>query len=199
MENEINVMQVLRVPPLGKIEVRVGERRFQHISEVEEPAMKQRLMAAIGELVVFADGYEALESAGLAPPLAIEVAESGQEVSESIEKRQAEFLSSVELERDVMYLTDAESSGSVHPVGTRPTDRTGDTGPLSIAGQINPLIQKHVAANPNLAGRTIELEQDAAGTLTIEVDGKYYERPDQIEEPEVRRAIQAALKEWDRT
>ncbi len=197
MENEVEVMRVIRVPPMGKLVILVGNNRFQQISQVRDPAVKQRLMAAIGELVVFADGYEALEAAGVAPPVSAELPKSDEPVDQSLEARQATFLASLERERDVMYLTDAESSGSEHPVGVIESDRKGGTGPLSIVGQINPILKKHIAENENLKGRKIELEQDPSGGLFIEVDGKYYRRPDEIDDPDVRLVLRAALKEWD--
>jgi hypothetical protein len=197
MDNEVEVMRVVRVPPMGKLVILVGKNRFQQISQVRDPGVKHRLLAAIGELVVFADGYEALEAAGVAPPVSSELPKSDLPVSHSLEERQAAFLASLERERDVMYLSDAESSGSVHPVGVSESDRKGGTGPLSIVGQINPILKKHIAGNENLQGRKIELEQDPSGGLFIEVDGKYYRRPDEIDDPDVRHVLRAALKEWD--
>lgn len=196
MEAEVEVMNVVRVPPLGKLMVKVGNGWYQHISEVNDAEVRQRLMAAIGELVVFADGYEALESAGLAPPLSTEVPSLDQPVSPSLEQRQTEFLKSLQRERDLLYATNAESLDSEHPMGT---ERTGFTGPLSLVGQVNPILKKHVAADDKLQGRNIKLHVDPAGGLLIEVDGNYYKRPDEIEDPDVRRVIRAALKEWDRT
>lgn len=52
-------------------------------------------------------------------------------------------------------------------------------------------------ADDKLKGRDIELQVDPAGGLRIDVDGKIYKRPDEIEDPDVRRVIRAALKEWD--
>lgn len=197
MEAEVEVMYVVRIPPLGKLMVKVGKGRYQHISEVRDVGVKQMLMAAIGELVVFADGYEALESAGVAPPLSTEVPDSSQPISPSLEERQAAFLESLQQEQDVLYVASTESREIEYPVGTGESDKTGYTGPLSIVGQINPLLKNHVAADEKVKGRNIELGVDSAGGLLIEVDGIYYKRPDEIEDPDVRRVIRAALKEWD--
>lgn len=197
MEAEIEVMHVVRVPPLGKLLVKVGKGRYQHISEVRDAEVRQRLMAAIGELVVFADGYEALESAGVAPPLSTEVPGSSQPVSPSLEERQAAFLESLRREQDMLYVAGTETPESEHPEATGESERTGHTGPLSIVGQINPILKKHVAADDKVQGRNIELGVDSAGGLLIKVDGIYYKRPDEIEDLDVRRVIRAALKEWD--
>ena len=199
MEAEIEVMNVVRVPPLGKLLVKVGKGRYQHISEVKDAEVRQRLMAAIGELVVFADGYESLESAGVAPPLSTQIPSSSKPVSPSLEQRQAEFLESLQRERDKLYATSVESPGSEHPKGPGEDVRTGFTGPLSIVGQVNPILKRHVAADEKLRGRKVELQADPAGGLLIEVDGVFYKRPDEIDDPDVKRVIRAALKEWDRS
>jgi hypothetical protein len=148
-------------------------------------------------LVVFADGYEALQSAGVAPPLSIEVASQERPVSPSLEKRQAEFLESLQRERDKLYATDMEGTEGENFTSPGADVRTGYTGPLSIVGQVNPILKRHVAADDKLKGREIELQVDPAGGLRIDVDGKFYKRPDEIEDPDVRRVIRAALKEWD--
>ncbi len=156
-------------------------------------------MVAIGELVTFADGYSTLLDAGLAPPLSAEIASEATSEDEKLEQQQLAFVESLKLERDVMYVEDAEVSGSVHPVGLEETDLIGDTGPLSIAGLINPILQKHVNAEPELEGRSIRLASEANGGLYIVVDGQVYQRPEDIPDIEVRKVLRAALKEWDST
>lgn len=197
MEAEIEVMNVVRIPPLGKLMVKIGRGRYQHISEVKDAEIRQRLMAAIGELVVFADGYEALVSAGVAPPVSSEVASHDRPVSPSLERRQAEFLESLQRERDRLYTTNIESTEGENLAASGGDVRTGYTGPLSIVGQVNPILRRHIAADEKLQGRDIELQVDPAGGLRIDVDGKKYKRPDEIEDPDIRRVIRAALKEWD--
>ncbi len=199
MENEVEVMRIVRVPPMGKMVVISESNRYQHISQVPDDTLRQRIMAAIGELVTFADGYSTLLDAGLAPPLSAEIASEATSEDEKLEQQQLAFVESLKLERDVMYVEDAEVSGSVHPVGLEETDLIGDTGPLSIAGLINPILQKHVNAEPELEGRSIRLATEANGGLYIVVDGQVYQRPEDIPDIEVRKVLRAALKEWDST
>lgn len=194
MDNEVEVMRIIRVPPMGKMVVKAGDNRYQHISQVHDDALRQRILAAIGELVTFADGYSALEDAGVAPLLSVQL--DGED-EDKLEQRQQEFLESLEIERDVMYVEDVKGSSNIHPVGTQETDRGGDTGLLSVAEMINPILQKHVDSDPQLAGRTIKLESEAHGGLHIVVDGKVFQRPEEIPDNNVRKVLRAALKEWD--
>lgn len=184
MDNEMVVMSVTRVPPMGKLVVDALGARYESIADVSDDAVRRMLKAAIAELVVFAGGYDTLVQSGLAPPPA-----SGTPVPETIEERQAAFEASVQQSLDELVV---ESPTAVN------TPASPDE-PLSIPDQINPLIKKHLAADPQLAGHNARLEQDFRGNLTVICDGKVYERPDMIEDPAIRKAIRAALSEWDRT
>jgi hypothetical protein len=74
-----------------------------------------------------------------------------------------------------------------------------DAPPLTVAEQIDVILQQQVAADPELAGRTIRLEQAPQGLLRIIVDGSTYDRPGDVTDRRVQGAIKRALREWDRT
>jgi hypothetical protein len=181
MDNEMVVMSVTRVPPMGKLVVDSLGARYESMADVPDEAVQRMLTAAIAELVVFAGGYDKLVQAGLAPPL---TGESG--IPATMEERQAAFESAVARQRDELLVETA--------AGPAEADE-----PLSIPDQINPIIEKHLAANAQLAGHTVRLEQDLRGNLSVICDGRIYERPDLIEDQAIRKAIRAALSEWDRT
>ena len=187
MDNEIVVMSVSRMPPMGKLVVGAVGGRYESMDEVADEAVRRMINTAIAELVVFAGGYEQLVRSGLAPPVAAGTGPAGSAFPPTLEERQAAFENTVELQK-VEMLAD-----STTPVATDIEE------PLSIPDQINPLIQKHLAADPELAGHVVKLEQDLNGNLTVIADGRIYERPDMIEDVAVRKAIRAALSEWDRT
>ena len=180
MDNEMVVMSVVRVPPMGKLLVESLGARYESLAEVPDGGVRRMLTAAIAELVVFAGGYDKLVQAGLAPPLAGE-----SSVPATMEERQAAFESAVARQMEEFLAEPAPAPDSEEP--------------LSIPDQINPLIEKHLAANPQLAGHVVKLEQDLRGNLRVLCDGVAYERPDLIEDSAIRRTIRAALSEWDRT
>jgi hypothetical protein len=184
MDNEMVVMSVTRVPPMGKLVVESLGARYESLAEVPDGAVRRMLTAAIAELVVFAGGYDILVQAGLAPPLAGE-----PNVPATMAERQAAF--ELAVARQMQELI-AESAAGPAPTAERDE-------PMSIPEQINPLIEKHLAADAQLAGHIVRLEQDLKGNLRVVCDGVNYERPDMIEDPAIRKAIRAALSEWDRT
>ena len=188
MDNEIVVMSVSRVPPMGRLVVSAVGGQYESMDEVADEAVRRMINAAIAELVVFAGGYEQLVQSGLAPPVAGGIGPSASATPPTLEERQAAFEEAIEMQKVEML------AGASTPVAMTEVEE-----PLSIPDQINPIIQRHLAADPQLAGHVVKLDQDIKGNLTVVVDGRIYERPDMIEDLAIRKAIRAALSEWDRT
>lgn len=203
MQKEIEMMRVLRVPPLGKLIVEVGGERLQSLSAVNNPQVRQRLLAAIGELITFAGGYKALVDAGVAPALASpaasqpKAAEEAPPLTEAEQEKQRErFLNELQRQRD-MYQSpkDTLAKAAGQPLAPPPIPVTQ----LTIVEQIDAILQKHVMADTSLANRSIHLAQNPSGGLRIEVDGKQYDRPREIEDPRIQVVIKKTLKEWETT
>lgn len=218
MRNEIEIMRVLRVPPLGKLVVEINEQRYEELSQIADSKLKQRILAAIGELVTFAGGYPNLVDVGVAPallPPAPKPTPADAEdapVSPELARQQEAFLARLEAEHGELTtqptrgrfrlfdrpepVTNAQPlvaftpTGDVKPIGEAPK-------PQSIAEQIDAILQKHLALDPKMAGRIIHLRQNAAGGLLIEVDGKRYEKPADIADKDVQLVIKMAVKEWN--
>ena len=79
------------------------------------------------------------------------------------------------------------------------TSETSANKMLSLVEQVDAILQRHLLADPELADRKIHLVQNASGGLIIDVDGKRYERPRDIENPQIQMMIKRALKEWEST
>lgn len=206
MRNEIRVMQVLRVPPMGKLVVEVNQRRYQKLSEAREQNVKRMLLTAIGELVGFAGGYEKLVEAGVAPALGpgthSPVASMPAGAQTTNEEKQAAFLASLEAERDALKQVPPAREPSV--LGRfQPLTQTGRLSPaygeLNIVDQVDAILQRYLAGDSEFAHRSVHLEQDPSGGLRIRVDGDYYQRPAEIKEPKIQMFIKRALQEWEST
>jgi hypothetical protein len=201
MDNEIEVMRVVRVPPMGKLVVEVNGHRFERLADIPNAPLRQRLLAAVGELIVFADGYKKLVDAGVAPPIAPESSRSQtgpDQVSPELEARRAAFISSLERERDALVAQADQAPEPTHIISAAVKDEPlVPTEPGSIVGQIDNILQKYVRAEPKLEGRSIHLEQAPAGGLRIKVDNQVYQRPAEIKEKEIQLVIKMALKDWE--
>ena len=221
MKQEIEMMRVLRVPPLGKLEIDANGERYGNLAEVTNPKMRQRILAAIGEMVDFCGGYRILEDAGvvpqLTPPAPKAVEEPVTAVPPELKQQQEAFLSNLEqqVEEEKNKPTKRGRTGSMFSTSTAYKDaqpvveitETGDVKPvtlaapkqISIAQQIDQILQKQIATNPEMANRGIRLEQSPTGGLQILVDGKSYEKPADIEDKAVQEVIKTAVKEWNST
>ncbi len=199
MQNEIEIMRILRVPPMGKLVVSFNNQRYATIDEVSEANVRQLLKTAIGELITFAGGYDKLVEAGVAPPLsaAPPATPSASPPSESDDAER--FLNHLEHEKEVIKASGPKPSPSLLTnMRRRPaTSATSANKMLSLVEQVDAILQRHLAAEPRLAERKIHLVQDAKGGLIIDVDGKRYERPRDIEDAQIQLMIKRALKEWE--
>lgn len=200
MHRELEVMRVWRVPPLGKLVVEVDGQRYQKLTEITDEKAQRVLLAAIGEMIDFAGNYQVLVDAGVAPAV-------GQ-VKEAppLEQQQAEFLARLERERDAVKGTPpprpplAVLGGaklSEEALAALAAQEAARKRPLSVAEQIDEILQKHIAASPDMAERVVHLVQNPAGGILIEVDGKKFGKPADIPEPAIQELIKRAVKEWD--
>lgn len=204
MQNEVEVMRVFRVPPMGALVVQIGEKRITKIADAGDEKSRRRLLVAIGELIDFAGGYATLAEAGVAPSLPrIEPASPRADVEEELTDEQAAFLD--ELERELRGGAPLELPSDSRTASTLADDvpLTGataqpqDTAGVNLVAEIDRILQKHVEANPALAKRYIHLRQSPGESLEIVVDNKVYSHPNDIEEQEVKRVLKRALKEWE--
>lgn len=203
MQNEIEIMRILRVPPMGKLVVSFNGKRYEKITEVTEANVRQLMQAAIGELITFAGGYQNLVDAGVAPPLASSpvgtVQSAATDASETEEAQR--FLNRMEEERDALKTSGPRPSPSLLTnLRRRPASTEASANKmLNLVEQVDSILQRHLLTDPELADRKIHLVQDPKGGLVIEVDGQRYERPRDIDDPRIQVMIKRALKEWEAT
>ena len=199
MQNELEIMRVLRVPPMGKLVVSFNEQRYASITEISETNVRQLMLAAIGELVTFAGGYQSLVDAGIVPPLAPTSPTAVSDNSDDNSTEAERFVSQMEHERDVLKNAPAPPNPSIL-ANLRPRPARNEASAnkmLSLVEQVDAILQRHLLADPELAQRKVHLVQHPSGGLIIEVDGKRYERPREIDDPRIQMMIKRALKEWE--
>ncbi len=204
MQNEIEIMKILRVPPMGKLVVSYNDQRYESISEISNAKVRQLMQAAIGELITFAGGYQNLVDSGVAPPLTPTAnnvaAPTDAETQATDTSEAARFLNRLEQERDALKSTKPKPSPSLLNNLRRPTTtEAGANKMLSLVEQVDAILQRYLLTDPDLADRDIHLVQDVKGGLVIEVDGKRYDRPREIDNPRIQVMIKRALKEWETT
>jgi len=195
MKNEIEVMRVFRVPPRGQLAVEINGRRYENISEIEAANWRQLTVTAVGELIHFAGGYQALVDAGVAAPAVPAVPPAHETPPLSPEEQQAQFLAEQQAR---LYAAKTSPPKARTPLPIVPPAKTGAAQqPLSLLEQIDVVLQKHILADPELANRSIHLTGSKEGGVHVNVDGKIYDNPRDIEDSRIKLAIKMALKEWE--
>lgn len=201
MRKEIEVMRIVRVPPMGKLVVQVGNRRLESLAEVSDDGMRRRLVTAIGELIVFAGGYEQLVNRGVAPPPSAAAAGSDKPAArtdETLTAEQEAFLNSLERElKATIQAAPPPVRASLDDVKVELAEPVNPAGPPNLVAEIDEILQRHLAQDPALKNRSVHLEQPPSGILQIRVDNAYYQHPKEIEDEKVREAIKKALQEWE--
>ena len=182
MQNEIEIMRVLRVPPKGQLVVEVNGHRYEAITELQNPKNRQIVLTAVGELITFAGGYQALVDAGVAAPTL------PPQPQKSLEEQQAEFLAS--MENSSKPTSPRSFTTSEDPVA----DKTKD---IPVVEQIDAILQQYLAKSPTLNQRRIHLIGDPNGGIKINVDGQIYNRPKEIGDEKIQMIIKQALKAWE--
>lgn len=191
MKKEVEVMRVWRVPPLGKLVVEFRGKRYENINQVGEENVKRFLLTAVGELMAFSGGYQTLVDEGLAPPIA--ASGSTPASDESLSEQQARFLASLEASRDALKAEKKKASILPGLSQANPVPSSA----LNPVEQIDRILQRYVEADPELSNRAIHLIQHPAGGLQIDVDGKRYQRPSEIDDQRIQILIKKAIKEWE--
>ncbi|MCP5094534.1 MAG: hypothetical protein GY943_03150 [Chloroflexi bacterium] len=202
MGKEIEVMQVLRVPPLSKLVVSVNKNRYGKLSELKEGKTKRLLLVAIGELIDFAGGYQELVDAGVAPmmkspPPMTNTPEPASTPNE-LQDQQQRFLANLEAERNAIRNTASAKPQISVLSGLRPSIKTSTTPQINnLVDQIDQILQRHLQQDSELSQYSIHFLQSPAGGLQIEIDGQIYQRPREIENKKIQLMIKRALKEWE--
>ena len=195
MREEIELMRIVRVPPMGRLVIEVGNHRYETLSEINDERLKRRIITAIGELMGLAGGYQALVDADVAPPLSAKTPSGGlQQKAASLKEQQERFLERLEQEKERLA-----SSSSQPPAAPSPPAITPDTPAqsLSIVEQIDEILQANKSQLPQFQNRSIHLVQGVEGNVQIEVDGEIFNRPKDISDKLIQRLIKTSIKEWE--
>lgn len=195
MREEIELMRVVRVPPLGRLVIEIGTNRYEQISEITDERLKRRVITAIGELMGLAGGYQTLVDEGVAPPISAQTPSGSlQQKAAALKEQQERFIASLEQEKQLLAKQVPALETPLKP--EMPIEAAK---PNSIVEQIDVILQKHKNANAAFKDRSIHLMQGPDGNVKIEVDGKIFDRPKDIDDKEIQITIKRALKEWEST
>ncbi|MCB0011889.1 MAG: hypothetical protein KDE09_07505 [Anaerolineales bacterium] len=201
MDNLLEIMRIMRKPPMGKLIVKIGDSQTTTLDEVRDPKARQRVLAAIGELVSYAGGYAVLEDAGLAPPSQVRSNRRETGGEGELTPEQAQFLESLkEQPAPEPPSTSTRLATILNRLDNQPEHQEQvPEEPRSTAEQINVILQDLLLQDDQLRDRRIRLASAVGGGLQIIVDDEVYQRPGQIPDRAVQEIIKTALRKWEST
>jgi hypothetical protein len=70
---------------------------------------------------------------------------------------------------------------------------------LNLAKEINTIVQARLTYSPLAQTSRVEVISAMDGGIRINVNGTFYETPDEITDPEVKTLIKESIKQWERS
>jgi hypothetical protein len=166
-------------PADGELVVEFQGQRFRRLEEVRDEETKRRLSAMLGELAAFSQGRAvSAPRAKRAEP---------EPLSEDKFLGQLVVPPSEPAPIKLPGLMDALRS---------PAPKPGPM-PVGIAGQVEQVLQQQLVDSSTLRGRSIHVVTARDGSLNVQVEGQLLHWPDGVSEPDVREAVQKAIRTWE--
>lgn len=201
------LLRLLHDSETDELIVQVGQHQYRKLTDISDKEMGQFILKIEAHLLAFTNGMYATRSgvksvripnAGSMPPLPDGV------VMPPIEQPP-------KTEPPPPLQPTVPPPAIILPRPTEPPlkPRTGLFGqPLpddsllagfSLAGEINKVLQKQLDRSPLADTNSIEISDAAIGGIQIEVNGRIYNSPDELPDPEVKALIKRAIKEWEQS
>lgn len=186
----VEVLRVWRDLSDGMLIVEIGGRQFRSLNELRSAELERRFLNVVRDLNALAvpgrkaDPPPPVDSGPLPgsiplPPTPPAAKEAGTDAAPP-------SLSPGSMFRQMRRVAMGQTPD---PVEARPV--------LSIAEQIENLLQERLADLPAYRERAIHVKPSLHGGVQIEVDGTYYEGVGDVEDDDVRNLLIDVVREWE--
>ncbi len=176
-QDTVEVLRVFRDISDGTLIVEISGQRFTSLAELRTAALERRFLRVLEEMQRFS------KPPRQAPPSPAPT--TPPPLSEADDELPSLALGSMfrQMRRAAMGQT---------PPPTEPPPQ------LSIADEIEALLQEKLTALPAFQKRTIHVTASPSGGVLIQVDERFYEGVDEIEEDDVRLLLESVVAEWQK-
>lgn len=172
--DSVELLRVWRDLSTGSLVVEIGGQRFTSLDHLRSVDLERRFVNVVHEL----DGLARPTSAAT-PRVTISPAADKDETAPPSMRPGAMFR---QMTRAAM--------------GQNPATPDMNT-PLTIADQIEELLQARLVDLPSFRGRTIHVRPSLEGGVRIEIDGQFYDGIGAVEDPDVRALLGEVVREWE--
>lgn len=205
------VMRVLRDKTSGALVIEVEGKRYRRLAEIRDGRIGRRVLWAIADLLRFAEEVPlenvartspaatpastpatTPEAATAAAPAPATKPQAPPEVEEAFLRR----LQEGELTEEKKEPAKPTGFGLLRRKAAKPSPEPAE--PRTFVDEIEDILQEFIRESVVPVEKSAHVHTGPDGTLQIEVDGRTYERPDDVPDPIIRGLIKAAVDEWER-
>lgn len=202
---ELELLSLWYDPLSRKIVVKIDGQRFEHISQVKDRAIGQRILEAAAALLHFTGGIIATATGTKsvpAPEVKLTIPANAAPPAPADEAtRHFSTQKETQTIRESSPPTEAVKESKATSWGARKKEAATEEKPaaspaFSLADEIDSLIQNRLklAQNPT----AVKITSGADGMIVIRVENKQYSSIDEVEDPAVKAIIKEAVREWEK-
>ena len=182
-QDTVEVLRLFRDISDGTLIVEISGRRFTSLAELRSAALERRFLRVLEEMQRFSEPPRLVPRAALS---------SADEVEGTPADGFAEDDELPSLALGSMFRQMRRAAMGQAPPPSEPPPA------LSIAEEIEALLQEKLTTLPAFRERTIHVTSAPAGGVLIQVDERFYEGVDEIQEEDVRLLLQEVVAEWQK-
>lgn len=207
------VMRVLRDEMSGALIIEVDGRRYRRLADIRDGRIGRRVVWAIADLLRFAEEVPLQTVARTAPAAAVTPSSAPQpeaapaapltpapeaqgKAPPEVEEEFLRRLKEGKLVEEEEKPSKPAGVGFLRRKAAKPSSEPAE--PRTFVDEIEDILQEFIRESVVPVDKAAHVHTGTNGALEIEVDGKVYERPDDVPDPVVRGLIKAAVEEWER-
>lgn len=190
----VEAFRVLRDLADGSLIIEIDRRRYRSLNEITDPQVGRRFIGNVQALIQFARLGD-FGSPPITAPYEGPTASSAATSVTSFVVPPGPIPSVVRGQRDTEPPQPPRPLGKLLQPQAKPEEV--ESGPKTIADEIEELLQYRLTLNPAMAQRSIHVHSTPEGGVRIEVDGRIYEGVGEVEDAEARAFIQGVIREWE--
>jgi len=181
-QDAVELLRVWRDLADGGLIMEIGGRRFRSVRELRSADLERRFQSVVRDLVALAQVQPTREESK--PPAT--TAPGRATIQPAPETEAPPSLSPGSMFRQMTRAA----------MGQAPTPRE-EKPLLSIADQIEDLLQARLVDLPEFRQRVIHVRPSMQGGVRIEVDGEFYDGVGDVQDPAVRDLLMDVVREWE--
>lgn len=192
-----DLLHVFRDLTEGGLVIDMGDQRFTDVASLQAAGFGRRFSAVVRDLVQMAQAAQQAKQ----PPVPAPAPPVGDE-PQPAPGQPAPRITSTTLPDDEMP---SMAPGTIFrqlagmAIGQKhelpPVEHAPE---LSVAEEIDIVLQERLARTGEFAGRTLKVEPSLSGGVRIQVDDRFFEGVGDIEDDAVRTLLQEVVQEWEK-